>query len=55
MKYTLFISKPIKIEVEATSEEDAIDIAYKQLNLTKYDEVKVEVVKEVINDPNKSN
>ena len=32
MKFEIFITKPIKVEVEATSYEQAIEIIKKQLN-----------------------
>lgn len=47
MRYTFFVSIPQKVEVEAGSEEEAIQEIYRRLNKTEYDYVEIERVVEV--------
>ena len=47
MRYTFFVSIPQKVEVEASSEEEAIQEIYRRLNKTEYDYVEIEGVVEV--------
>ena len=47
MRYTFFVSIPQEVEVEASSEEEAIQEIYRRLGKTEYDYVEIRKVVEV--------